>query len=75
MTITLRCVACLIALAVPLAACDPAKATTPGIEPAASTAPSDVEVSVPEIGTPRSCPEIRIPELVCRGDFPNALNP
>jgi hypothetical protein len=73
MTITLRRVACLLAVALPLAACDPAKATTPGVKPVASTAPSNVEISGPESETPRSCPEVRIPELVCRGDFPNSL--
>jgi hypothetical protein len=72
MRITLRRVACLVALAAgPLVACDAAKSTTPGIEPAAGPARLDIGVLTPGGDTLRSCPEMRIPEHPCLGgDLP-----
>ena len=70
MRITLRRVAWLVAIAAaPLAACDLAKSTAPGINPATGPAPSHTEISAPPGVMPRSCPEIRIPEHPCR-DLP-----
>jgi hypothetical protein len=76
MRITIRRIACVVAVAAaPLAACDAAKSTRPGVEPATSVAGSTVEVQPPAGEALRSCPEIRIPELLCRSDLPAAVNP